>query len=116
KAAEVRDQAGTHWICPETATIPIGSTVELAVKKMKELHIHHLIVVEQELYRGILDSRDLLGVWDPNRLVDEVMRSDIPLIDENRDLSSVVDLIISLRATGIPLRKNQKVNGIVTLT
>lgn len=116
KAALAKESVAWDWMRPEAATIQVDATIEDAVHRMKRLSIHHLIVMDGRNYRGMLDARDCAGIWDKNTQVLRVMQSQVSLVDENTEIGEVVERMVSGKLTALPLKKNQKVHGIITAT
>lgn len=116
RAIEVKEEIVWDWMRPEMATISRESTLEEAVARMKKLNIHHLIVLEANRFSGVLDARDLVGVWDKNKKVGELTRSDCKAIDERTQIREVVDLLVKRRLTAVPLMREGVVRGILTTT
>jgi len=116
RASEIKSELVWDWSRPEAATIQLGSTVEEAVARMTKLDIHHLIVMEGKTFRGILDARDLAGVWDPQEKLREYIRSDVPVVDEATEIRTVVEMLVDRRLTAVPLKRGQGIQGILTVT
>lgn len=116
KAAEVKNEISWDWMRPEMATVQVDSLLEDAITKMRKLAVHHLIVMDDEKFIGLLDSRDCAGIWDRRKRVGELMRFDIPPIDENTEIEKVLELMINRGITGVPLKRNHRVCGIITST
>ncbi|MBI1860902.1 MAG: CBS domain-containing protein, partial [Deltaproteobacteria bacterium] len=90
KAAQVKGDLVWDWMRPKVVTVQAEVSLGEAVERMNRLSIHHLIVMDGKNYKGILDARDCAGVWDKNKKVSQVMRSDVPALDENTEIRQVV--------------------------
>lgn len=115
KAAELKSELVCDWLRPEMASIQIDASLEDAISRMKKFKIHHLVVKDGKTYKGILDARDCAGAWDKEEKVKDVMRSDIPLVDENTDVQTVVEMMVSRGLTALPLKRDQEPHGIITI-
>jgi predicted transcriptional regulator len=114
KAAEVKSELIGDWMRPEKASIQVGSTLEEALHRMHKLGIHHLIVMHGKKYAGVLSSENCVGIWDRQTKVQELMRADVPLMDENTEMRQVVKYLLIHRLTALVLKRNGEVCGIIT--
>jgi CBS domain-containing protein len=105
-----------HWMKPDAVSIQSGSTVEAAAFKMSKLAVHHLIVLDGEKYCGMLDARDLAGVWDRQMLVEKLVQTDVPMVDSFTDIKTVVELMVNHGFTAVALKRGQHVSGVITVT
>lgn len=115
KACAFKNDIIGDWMRPDAVTIQWDATLEEAIARMRKQCIHHLIVKEGSKYRGILDARDCAGHWDKKQRVGSLIRNDIPLIDEQTDIKAVVEMMVSRSLTALPLKRAEKVCGIITI-
>lgn len=116
KAEKTKMEVAGDWTRPDAICIQIGSAIEAAVFKMNKLGVHHLIVLDGEKYCGMLDARDLAGVWDRQMLVEKLVRTDVPMVDQFTDIKTVVELMVNQGFTAVALKKGHHVSGVITIT
>lgn len=116
RAKQIKCELIWDWMRPERATIEPQKTIDDAIDEMKRLNIHHLLVMKGKEFLGLLESRDCGGIWDKTTPVAEIMRRDVPIIDENSEVGGAVDLMLCHRLTALPLSRNNEIYGILTET
>ena len=116
KAAEVKNEFVRDWMRPEMASVQVDASLEEAVSRMNKLSLHHLIVMDGKNYQGVLDARDCAGEWDKNKKVSQIMRTDVPAVDESTEIRTVVHLLVGRGLTAVPLTRLGRVEGILTAT
>lgn len=93
-----------------------------AFNKMKDLHIKHLPVVEDEQLIGIISDRDLLahatrdsGTYlFPRWTVEKVMTKAVFSCDSKDELEKAVQLMLTKNISCLPVVSNNRVVGIIT--
>jgi CBS domain-containing protein len=116
KAPEVKNEVDWDWMRPEKVTIAEDASLEDATALMSKLSIHHLIVLDKDNFKGLLDARDCAGIWDRNLKVHRLMKTHLPVVDESTDIASVVEMMVKRRVTALPLKRNGKITGVITNT
>ena len=121
KARELKEKYSENrnlvTVTPET---PLGT----AMKKMKEHKIHHLVIMKDRKFFGILSSRDIveysqgsdwLGSSFPST-VGHAMKTHITPITEETDVKTALSLMLKNGSTGLPLSRNGLIVGVITET
>ena len=93
-----------------------------AFNKMKDLHIKHLPVVEDEQLIGIISDRDLLAhatrdkgaLLFPRWTVEKVMTKAVFNCDANDDIDQAVQLMLTKNINCLPVITDKRVVGIIT--
>lgn len=96
---------------------------DISIKKASEVmgkyHIGSLVVQDDDEIRGILTERDVLmsvaNGKDPNATtISEIMTKNVVIIDPDKTLSEVVDLMIKHKIKKVPVVEEGKLVGIIT--
>jgi len=103
-------------------TADASMNVKEAVEKMNDFEIGCLLIVENESLVGILTERDILRrVVAENKkpdetLVKKVMSKPLVVVDPETNLKDAVELMFSRKIKKLPVVKDKKLVGLVTLT
>jgi CBS domain-containing protein len=105
-------------------TVSPETPVEEAIARMRESEVHHLIVMKEGCFLGIVSSRDLVihgqgsdWIGATRRIpVSEAMRVNVPSITEETDVRTALSLMLRNATTGLPLKRNGEVVDVVTET
>ncbi len=89
---------------------------------MKENSIHHLVVIENGVFLGMVSSQDILensagGEWLGSafpQTVGKTMKSATSPITEEADLKTALSLMLKSGATALPLSRNGEIVGVIT--
>jgi acetoin utilization protein AcuB len=100
----------------EPATIDVRASIRAAMRKLQELDVRHLPVVEDGSLAGIVSDRDLREVTSRllaegtpdvarvlNAPVGDLMSSDVLSVDPETELDDVIDLMIEHRVGAVPV-------------
>jgi CBS domain-containing protein len=105
-------------------TIDVDSPVHDALSKMEKAGIHHLVVLKNGKYLGVVSSAELARAtrgsnWYGSARVPKVSEAvhyGVPLVSANADVQTVLKLMIENGLTAIPLQEEGEVTDIVTET
>jgi CBS domain-containing protein len=103
------------------ATIAQQATIQEAARRMNMANIGALIVTEGETVVGILTYRDIVRAvssqgWRLSYLlVSEAMRTDFVAIAPEDSIKQVMALMITRRATHMPVMVGKRLAGIVSM-
>jgi len=106
----------------DVITIDADTDVKKAAEKMNEYEIGCLIVTENNKAVGILTERDLLKrvvveSRNPEKTkVKEVMSKPLIVAEPEMDLENAVKLMFDMKIKKLPVVKERKLVGIVSLT
>lgn len=99
-----------------TSDTTLGEAGEL----LRVMDVRHLPVVQDGRVVGMVSDRDLRRAQGTNRgpdtPVDEVMSSDVSVIDPEQPLSYAAELMLARRFGAVPVVDDDRLIGIVTLT
>ncbi len=122
KAKEVKNTVDWDFMKPETITVSPNASVGEAIAVMDKFRIHHLLVMQDDNFKGLIEGRDLIffGTYSQQSLntkkVSEVMRTKVPMIYESTDVGGVLEMMITHHLTAIPIVGNGRIVGILTET
>jgi len=98
------------------ATADVRTSVRSVMRKLQELDVRHLPIVQDEQLVGIVSDRDLRDVTARlvtegqerlDRILDspisDVMSTDVVSVDAETELEEVVDLMIEHRVGAVPV-------------
>jgi len=101
---------------PNPITADVGSSIRAVIRKLFELDVRHLPIVDDGQMVGIVSDRDLRevtsrllaeGVTDLsgilNAPVADIMSADVVSIDPESDLAEAADLMIERRIGALPV-------------
>lgn len=103
------------------ATIAQQATVQQAAQRMSMANIGALVVTEGERVVGILTNRDIVRAVSSHGwrlsylLVWEAMRTDFVAIAPEDSIKQVMALMITRRATHMPVLVRERLAGIVSI-
>lgn len=106
----------------DLVTVDANLNLKEAVKRMNDYEIGCLLVTERESLVGILTERDVLRrvvaeTRNPEKtLVKEVMSSSLIVVDSETSLEEAVELMFEKKVKKLPVVKNRKLIGLLTLT
>ncbi len=108
----------------EIVTVSTETSVPDALELMRTFNIHHLVVVRNGECIGLVTSKELLkevegATWYGSArtvTVGEVMRFDVPELDENSNVRTALKCMLDNGLTALPLTRKGKVVGIITET
>jgi len=101
---------------PKPATVSPTASLRAVMRRLLELDVRHLPVVEDGALRGIVSDRDLRdvlsrlleesgpgvgSVWE--RPVGDVMSGDVLSVDPEADVGEVIDIMIEHKIGAIPV-------------
>ena len=95
-----------------------------ALSIMRERKIHHLLVVSDEKFVGLLAEQDLPHLLLTGEksgdleffTVERAMRSDVPVISETTGLEQALELMLGSGSSALPVVREGKLIGILTET
>ncbi len=121
-----------NFMTKEVITIKPKTTVEKALKIMKESKFHHLPVLDDGNIEGIVTERDLLHVisyWNETSeesekdratldvKVKKIMTRDVITISENDNIEKALDIMLKKSVGSIlVIGEKNKLIGIITIT
>lgn len=106
----------------DVITVDADSTVKDAAKIMNRLEIGCLIVVKDSKAVGIITERDMLkrivAVAESPRkiLVENMMSKPLIVVEPDMELEDAVKLMFKMKIKKLPVVKNGKLVGLVSLT
>lgn len=106
----------------EAVTVDSESNVKEAVERMNNYEIGCLIVMKKESFVGILTERDVLKrvvaeARDPDEtLVRDVMSKSLTVVRPEASLEQATFLMLERKVKKLPVVKDEKLVGIITLT
>lgn len=89
-------------------------TVEAARGKLRNNHIHHLLVVEGGKVVGVLSHRDLMAT--PKLKVADVMHREVVSVDAASSLKRAAALMLGGTSGCLPVIEDGQLAGIITTT
>jgi CBS domain-containing protein len=112
------------WSKRSLVTVDFPTPIEQAVEKMKEANIHHLIVLKEDRYIGMVSAADIMSVygganWYGNSrsiTVGEVTRFGAPIVTENADIKTALSAMLKNGLTAVPIERDGQVCDIITET
>lgn len=122
---KVKDAIENHKvdnIAGFAATEPSAS-IEEAISLMKRMNIHHLLVKEENLLKGMLSARDVFNLAleiEPLRInnqlsVKDVMRTGVPRIDVEEEFKAVTKGMVENQIDAVFVEKDSEVIGLITV-
>jgi len=106
----------------DLVTVDAGVNVREATRRMNDYEIGCLLVMEKGSVVGILTERDVLrrvvgeGRDPEETLVRDVMSKPLVVVDPEAGLEDAVKLMFEKRVKKLPVVKDKKLVGLVTLT
>ena len=105
-------------------TISSEASVSEALNLMSHEHVHHLVVLKDKEYFGLVSARDLLYGGDGHNwygsttkiTVGQTLRTLTPPISERTDIRAALSLMLQNGVTALPVIKDGAVFDIVTET
>jgi CBS domain-containing protein len=103
-------------------TVDVGVNVRKAVERMNNQEIGCLVVLEKGNFAGILTERDVLKrvvakARNPKKtLVGDVMSKPLIVVDPQASLEEALELMFEKRVKKLPVVKNKKLMGLITMT
>ena len=103
-------------------TVDVGVNVRKAVERMNKQEIGCLVVLEKGNFAGILTERDVLKrvvakARNPKKtLVGDVMSKPLIVVDSQASLEEALELMFEKRVKKLPVVKNKKLMGLITMT
>jgi CBS domain-containing protein len=103
-------------------TVDVGVNVRKAVERMNKQEIGCLVVLEKGNFAGILTERDVLKrvvakARNPKKtLVGDVMSKPLIVVDPQASLEEALELMFEKRVKKLPVVKNKKLMGLITMT
>lgn len=97
------------------------STVYDAIKKMSELGIGALLVVDQDNLNGIISERDyrdkviLKGRQSKTTPVKDIMTDQVICVKANDDIKVCMKLMTDNKIRHLPVLDNEKIHGIISI-
>lgn len=108
-----------NWMVTNVLTLTPEHTVEDALQLMKIHSIRHLPVVEKGLLVGLVTESSLRPYLSPEKLrlsLKEVMILNPITVDPDTSIDEVAKIIYRYKIGGLPVVKNGKLVGIITVT
>ena len=96
-------------------------TLKEAAKVMGEMNMGSLVVSEDDKILGIVTSTDILkaigeGKDVDNTTVQEIMSTNLITVQAEDDLEKAVETMITHKIKRLPVMKNEKLVGIITVS
>ena len=101
-------------------SIPPGSSVQKAAKKMDKYGIGSLIITDGNKMKGIVTGRDILikvvaRGCDPSKTtVNEIMTREVVMIDPSKTITDASEIMTSKKIKKLPVIEEDNLVGIVT--
>ncbi len=120
KAKKVKDTISWDFMKPEAISISPSASVQEAIALMDKFKIHHLLVMEGDNFKGLVEGRDLIFSAQyfadkfNTKKVSDVMRTEVPMIYESTDVGAVAEMMLNNRLTAIPIVEAGRIKGILT--
>lgn len=105
----------------EIYSIGSDDTVYDAIKKMSELGIGALLVIDDEKLKGIISERDyrdkviLKGRHSKNTPVKDIMTSSVFCVNSNDDVKLCMKLMTEHKIRHLPVLDDGKLSGIISI-
>lgn len=105
----------------EVHSIPSTISVYEALRIMGEKNIGAVLVIEDDILKGILSERDyarkivLMNKASKETFVHEIMDKDIITVKPTDDINYCMDLITNKRVRHLPVMLDEQVVGIVSI-
>jgi len=96
-------------------------TVAEVARKMADLHIGAILVINGEELRGVFSERDLmrrvvLENRDPNRTpVGEVMTKEVATVDESASIEEAMEAMQTCNCRHLPVTRGEQVAGFLSM-
>ena len=96
-------------------------TLKEAAKVMGEMNMGSLVITEGDKILGIVTSTDILkavgeGKDVDNTTVQDIMSTNVITIQADEDLEKAVEIMINNKIKRLPVMKNEKLVGIITVS
>ncbi|MDZ7720479.1 MAG: CBS domain-containing protein [Balneolaceae bacterium] len=105
----------------EIYSIHSDDTVFVAIKKMSELGIGALLVIDDENLNGIISERDyrdkviLKGRQSKNTPVKDIMTSDVICVQPKDDVKVCMKLMTEHKIRHLPVRDGEQLAGVISI-
>lgn len=105
----------------EVYSIGPDQTVFEAIAKMDELNIGALLVMSDNILRGILSERDyrskviLKGRSSKNTNVEEIMTAEVYCVSENDSVQRCMSIMTDKKIRHLPVMKDDHVKGVISI-
>ena len=109
------------WSVAEIMTKPVmtstpGQTIKMARRLMRQAHIRHLPVLDEEdLLAGIISDRDLRDVRDDLLTVSEVMTRPVFVLSPETPLRQAARIFRERRIGAMPVLEGRVLVGIISI-
>lgn len=116
KVADILSRKGASVISVSPATKVID-----ALKLMADRNIGSVMVMQGDVYRGLLTERDyarkviLMGKSSADTLVQEIMSNDLPHINRDTSIDSCMELMSENNLRYLPVFEKETVIGIISI-
>ncbi len=96
-------------------------TVYEAIERMADKEVGALLVISEENLVGIISERDyarkviLEGKSSKNTLVNDIMTSPVIFVTPDQTVAECMDIMTRRRVRHLPIMKNEKVLGVVSI-
>lgn len=103
-------------------SVPPGATIKEAAERMKEVQAGCLVVIHNGKLVGILSERDIVrravagGVSIQKMVVSKIMSKPVVTTSPSALVSSAAKLMLKNRIRRLPVRRGNKVVGMLTTT
>ena len=122
KAQDLKSNRALGTRGPHLITVSPETLVTEALRQMHQHQVHHLLVMSQEEFLGIVSDRGiLLKAWEGTGIsslaelrVKDAMRTGIPVIDETMDVGKALSLMAEKQLSALPIVRGQRICGILT--
>lgn len=105
----------------EIYSIQSDDTVFVAIKKMSELGIGALLVIDDEKLNGIVSERDyrdkviLKGRQSKNTPVKDIMTSDVICVQPSDDVKICMKLMTEHKIRHLPVMDEEQLTGVISI-
>ena len=103
-------------------SIDVSTNVFDALKIMADKNIGSLIIMDGDVYAGVLTERDysrkviLLGKHSVDTLVKEIMTTDLPKITADATVEYCMQLMSDKNVRYLPVFNGEKLSGIISIS
>jgi CBS domain-containing protein len=121
KAHEVKSKTGGGSKKPDLISVAPDASISNALQLMEKYSVHHILVMEGEFFRGLIEARSLPltapGDIPPAEVrVSQVMHRNLPPITAEMKVGDALELMLKHQITALPLERNGKIIGVLTET
>lgn len=99
-------------------SVDAKGTCQNALTSMRAEKLHHLLVLQNHQYAGIVSERDLLSaiVAQPTATVSAAVQHELPKVDSDTPVLDVIRKMRQVNSAALPVEQHGEVYDIITMT